>query len=178
MGHIALGVSSSISIYKACEIIRRLLKDKFSLNIVMTRNATRLISPRVFSCLVAGPVYWDEFLAPDNWEIEHISLAKRADLILIAPATADIIAKLASGISDELLTSTVLATKAPVVIAPAMNENMYNHPLTQANIKKLKSIGYKFIGPVKGKLATGEVGIGHLAKVEDIVSVARKLLAR
>jgi phosphopantothenoylcysteine decarboxylase/phosphopantothenate--cysteine ligase len=174
--NIILGVTASIAIYKACEIVRRLLKDKFSLNMVMTRNAARLITPQVFSSLIGGPVYWDEFQSPTNWEIEHISLAKKADLILIAPATANIIGKIANGIADDLLSTTVMATRAPVLIAPAMNENMYKSKIVQENIQKLKSLGFKFIGPKIGKLACGDVGVGNLVEVEVIIKEAKRLL--
>jgi phosphopantothenoylcysteine decarboxylase/phosphopantothenate--cysteine ligase len=174
--HIILGVTASIAIYKACEIIRKLLKANLGLSAVMTNNATRLISPQVFSSLICGRVYWDEFASPANWGLEHISLAKRADLILIAPATANIIGKIANGIADDLLTTTVMACRAPVLIAPAMNENMYKNKIVQINIQKLKSLGYEFIGPKIGKLACGDVGIGHLAEVETIVKAVKRLL--
>jgi len=191
--HIILGVTASIAIYKACEIIRRLSQANLVLSVVMTKNAARLISPRVFSSLTGGRVYWDEFTPPflqaehssegragftqpTNWEIEHISLAKRADLVLIAPATANIIGKIAGGIADDLLSTTVIATRAPVLIAPAMNESMYKNKIVQENIKKLKERGFKFIEPIKGRLICGEVGLGHLASVETIVKEVKRFL--
>lgn len=186
--HIILGVTASIAIYKTCEIIRRLIKANLCLSVVMTKNATRLISPQVFSSLIGrqddasvknfgGGVYWDEFVSSAPWKIEHVSLAKRADLVLIVPATANIIGKIASGIADDLLTTTIIATRAPILIAPAMNENMYKNKIVQANIKKLKSDGFKFIAPEMGRLASGDIGIGHLAKAETIVKeVSRALL--
>jgi len=174
---IILGVTASIAIYKACEIIRRLLGANLCLSVVMTTNATRLISPQVFSSLNGGKVYWDEFASQSNWEIEHISLAKRANLVLIAPATANIIGKIASGIADDLLTTTVMACRAPVLIAPAMNENMYRNKIVQTNIQKLKGLGYRFIGPKAGKLACGDVGVGHLAEVSEIVKAVKKHLS-
>ncbi|MGD9014956.1 MAG: flavoprotein [Candidatus Omnitrophota bacterium] len=174
--NIVLGVTASIAIYKACEIARRLVNHNFSLDIIMTKNAVQLISPQVFSSLIKGSVYWDEFQDPANWEIEHISLAKKADLILIAPATANIIGKIANGIADDLLSTTVMATRAPVLIVPAMNENMYKSKIVQGNIEKLKNLGYKFVGPRIGKLACGEVGVGHLAEIETIAKEAKKLL--
>jgi len=168
--HIILGVTASIAIYKACELIRRLKDCGFTVTVVMTKEAQELIRPVVFQTLSAGRVYGGGlFDDPDNWEIEHISLAQSADLILIAPATANIIAKIAAGICDDLLTCTVCATKADVLIAPAMNENMYNNKITQGNIRKLKSFGYKFIPPRKGKLACGREGTGCLAQLEDII---------
>ena len=174
--NIILGIAASIAIYKACDIIRGLLKANVCLSAVMTRNATHLMSPQVFSALIGGRVYWDEFASSSNWEIEHISLAKRADLVLIAPATANIIGKIANGIADDLLTTTVMATRALVVIAPAMNENMYKNKIVQANIQKLKGLGFKFIGPMTGKLACGDVGVGHLAEVEIIVKQVKRFL--
>jgi phosphopantothenoylcysteine decarboxylase/phosphopantothenate--cysteine ligase len=135
-----------------------------------------LISPQVFSSLSGGPVYWDEFISPANWDIEHISLAKKADLVLIAPATANIIGKIASGIADDLLTTTIMTTRAPILIAPSMNENMYKNKIVQANIQKLKGQGFKFIEPTKGKLVCGDVGLGRLAEVETIVKEVKRHL--
>ena len=174
--NIILGITASIAIYKAGEIIRKLMKDNFSLSVVMTKNATRLISPQVFSTLSGRQVYWDEFQSPAHWEIEHISLAKQADLILIAPATANIIGKIAHGIADDLLSTTVMATRAPVLIVPAMNENMYRNKIVQENTRKLKGMGFRFIGPGIGKLACGDVGVGHLAEVATIIKEVKKLL--
>jgi phosphopantothenoylcysteine decarboxylase/phosphopantothenate--cysteine ligase len=174
--HIVLGVTASIAIYKACEIVRRLLSPRLGLSVVMTKNAARLISPQVFSSLSGNRVYWDEFQNPGDWEIEHISLAKRADLVLIVPATANIIGKVANGIADDLLTTTIMATRAPVFIAPAMNKNMYQNRIVQANIKKLKNIGFKFIEPKVGNLACGDVGLGHLAEIDEIIRVVKRHL--
>jgi phosphopantothenoylcysteine decarboxylase/phosphopantothenate--cysteine ligase len=174
--NIILGITASIAIYKACEIVRRLVKANLSLSIIMTKNATRLISPLVFSSLAAGQVYSDEFTHPANWKIEHVSLAKKADLVLIAPATANIIGKIAAGIADDLLTTTIMATRAPVLIAPAMNENMYKNKIVQANINSLKKLGFKFIEPKIGKLACGDVGVGHLREVETIIKAVKQHL--
>jgi phosphopantothenoylcysteine decarboxylase/phosphopantothenate--cysteine ligase len=116
------------------------------------------------------------FEEPHSWEIEHISLAEKADLVLVAPATANIIAKIACGICDDLLTCIVSATRAPVLICPAMNEDMYTNRITQANINKLKGLGYGFVNPRKGKLACGKSGIGCLAEVETIISEIKKIL--
>lgn len=175
--NIILGVTASIAIYKACGLIRRLKKCGFSVQVVMTKEAEELIKPIVFQSLSANRVYrggiFDE---QDTWEIEHISLAEKADLILIAPATANIIAKLAGGICDDLLTCTVCASKAGVLIAPAMNENMYKNKITQSNIAKLKSCGYKFVAPASGLLACGVVGVGCLADTEEIVKQVKKIL--
>ena len=174
--NVILGVTASVAIYKACDIVRRLKEANLSVQVVMTPEAQELIRPVVFQSLSGNKVFRGMFDEPEVWEIEHISLADSADIVLIAPATANIIGKIASGISDDLLSCVVSATKAPVLIAPAMNENMYKNKITQENIKKLKACGYKFVGPRQGKLACGKVGIGCLAQVEDIVREVKKYL--
>ena len=174
--NIILGVTASIAIYRACDIIRRLKEQGFSISVVMTKESEELIRPVVFQGLSGNKVYRGLFDTPETWEIEHISLAKQAGLILVAPATANIIAKIAMGICDDLLSCAILATKAPVLIAPAMNENMYKNKITQENIAKLKKLGYIFIGPKEGKLACGDVGIGCLAEVEEIIKEVNKVL--
>lgn len=174
--NIILGVTASVAVYKACEIIRRLRGDNFTVRVVMTPESEELIKPALFQALSGNKVYRGLFDDPEAWEIEHVSLAEKADLVLIAPATANIIAKIASGICDDLLTCVVCATKAPVMICPAMNENMYKNPVTQANIKKLKSLDYRFVEPRSGKLACGKTGVGCLAQVEDIVKEVKRIL--
>jgi phosphopantothenoylcysteine decarboxylase/phosphopantothenate--cysteine ligase len=174
--NIILGISASIAIYKSCDIVRKLKEKGYSVSVVMTKESCELIRPVVFRSLSENKVHYDLFDAKQGWDIEHISLAKKADLILIAPATANIIAKIASGICDDLLTCVVLATEAPVLIAPAMNEGMYKNRITQQNIERLKKLGNIFIGPRKGKLACGDTGLGCLAEVEDIVGEVEKVL--
>jgi len=189
--NIILGVTASIAIYKSCGLIRRLRECGLAVHVVMTKEAQELIKPIVFQSLSGNRVYGGGiFDAPDtcklgnnglpsnrqSQEIEHISLAEKADLILIAPATANIIAKLACGICDDLLTCVACASKAKVLIAPAMNENMYKNKITQSNIAKLKSCGYKFIAPASGLLACGVVGVGCLAETEEIVRQVKKIL--
>jgi len=174
--NIILGVTASIAIYKACDLIRRLKEQNYNLTVVMTREAEELIRPIVFQSLTGNKAYRGLFEETDTREIEHISLAQKADLVLIAPATANIIAKLASGICDDLLTCVVCATAAPILVAPAMNTNMYSNRIVQDNIKKLKTVGYKFVGPATGKLACGKSGIGCLASVEEIVKEVKKIL--
>lgn len=173
---IILGVTASIASFKACEIIRSLKEDGFNLTVLMTKDAKEFITALSLAGLSRNKVYSEMFADPEAWDIEHISLADKANLILLAPATANMINKLACGICDDLISCTVLAAKAPVLIAPAMNTNMYEHKITQENIAKLKKIGYRFIGPEKGKLATGKIGIGHLADVEDIVKEVKRIL--
>jgi len=174
--NIVLGVTASIAIYKACEIVRRLKEAGFCVTVVMTREAEELIRPIVFQSLSGNKAYRGLFDEVSTWEIEHISLAEKADLVLIAPATANIIAKIAGGLCDDLLTCVVSATKAPALICPAMNQNMYLNKITQDNIKKLKAYGYRFVEPRTGKLACGKSGIGCLADVETIIKEVKKIL--
>lgn len=174
--NIILGVTASIAIYKACDILRRLKEQGFAVTVVMTPEAEEFIKPIVFQSLSGNKVYRGLFDDSGPWEIEHISLAEGGDLVLIAPATANIIGKIACGICDDLLTCICCATKAPVLICPAMNENMYKNKIAQENIKKLKSLGYKFVEPVKGELACGKVGVGCLAEVETIIKEVKKIL--
>jgi len=173
---IILGVTASIAIYKACELIRRLKDEGFAVTVVMTREAEELIRPIVFQTLSGNKVYRDLFDTPEEWDMKHVSLAKKADLILVAPATANIIAKIAYGICDDMLTCTVCASKSKVLIAPAMNVNMYENKITQENIAKLKSLDYKFVGPGTGKLACGDIGAGCLAQVEQIIKEVKKII--
>ena len=174
--NIILGVTASIAIYKACDIVRRLKEQAFSVTVIQTAESEELIKPVVFQSLSGNKVYRGLFCDPEAWEIEHISLADKADLVLLAPATANIIAKIAAGICDDILTCVIAATVAPVLIAPAMNENMYKNKITQENIKKLKGAGYKFIEPKVGRLACGKTGIGCLADVDTIISEVKKRL--
>jgi len=173
---VVLGVTASIAIYKSCELIRRLQDEGCAVYVIMTKEAQEFIRPIVFGGLTGNKVYSGLFEGPDIWDTGHISLAQLADLIVIAPATANIIAKIACGICDDLLTCVVCATKAPVLIAPAMNENMFKNKITQGNISKLKSLGYKFVEPQKGRLACGKIGLGCLAEVETIIKEVKKIL--
>ncbi|MCU0666294.1 MAG: hypothetical protein MUF05_04275 [Candidatus Omnitrophica bacterium] len=173
---IILGVTASVAIYKACDLVRRLRENNFGVTVVMTQEAKELIRPALFEAVSFNKVYTEMFNSDRVWEIEHISLAEKADLILIAPATANIIGKLANGICDDLLSCTVIASNAPVLIAAAMNTKMYQNKIVQDNIKKLKTVGYKFIGPVEGNLACGKKGLGCLAGVEEIIKEVKRLL--
>lgn len=174
--NIVLGVTGSIAAYKACDLLRALQKSGISVSVIMTREAREFITPLTFRQLSKNKVYEDMFDKDVDCEAEHISLAEKADLILIAPATANIIGKIANGICDDLLSCTVMATKKPVLIAPAMNENMYTNRIVHYNIQKLKSLGYKFVGPRKGELACGTLGWGCLVEIETIVKEAKKIL--
>lgn len=173
---VVLGVTGSIASYKACEIISLFRKDSVNVDVVLTKEAREFITPLTLQTLSGNKVICDMFDTPDEWDPAHTSLADKASLILIAPATANIIGKLANGICDDMLSCVVYASKAPVLIAPAMSNNMYTHEVTQANIAKLKKIGYKFIGPIKGHLACGCNDIGHIAEVSAIVKEAKRLL--
>lgn len=176
MKKIALGICSSISIYKACEIIRSFQKEKYEVRVIMTTNATKLISPRLFSALTGRRVIVDLFEdeIPDG--IAHVELARAVSLLLVAPATANMIGKFASGIADDFLSTFHLAAKCPILIAPAMNEAMFLHKQTQSNIKKLREMGIRFVEPEKGYLACKEEGWGRLAPVEKIVNMSLQLL--
>jgi len=174
--NVILGVTASIAIYKACDIVRRLREMDYLVTVVMTPEAEELIKPIVFQSLSGNKVYRGLFTGPDTREIEHVSLAERADLILIAPATANIIGKLACGICDDLLSCVALATKAAILVAPAMNENMYKNKITQGNISKLKSLGYSFIEPREGRLACGKTGTGCLAEIDSIIKAVKKIV--
>ena len=165
---IVLGVCGSIAAYKAGDIIRRLQDNYCEVTVIMTKGATQFITPLTLSSLSGRKAHTDMF-EDDSWHMAHIELAKATDLVLIAPATANVIGKLANGLAEDLLTTFAITTQAPVLIAPAMNDEMYANSIVRENCEKLKKHGFKFIEPVKGKLACGTVGVGHLAEVEQIV---------
>ena len=173
---VVLGVTGGIAAYKACEILRLLQKRGIDVYVVMTKNACKFVSALTFETLSGHPVAVDTFERPATWEVEHIALAKRADLFLIAPATANIIGKMACGIADDMLSTTVMATRAPVMIAPAMNTGMWDNPATQHNIQTLKKRGVHIVTPASGRLACGDSGAGKLEDVEIIAGRAMELL--
>ncbi len=175
---IILGVTGSIASYKACELISLLRKNGFAVTPVMTKEACEFITPKTLETLASNKVHIDLFSSPEEWDPLHTSLADRAEIVLIAPATANVIGKLANGICDDILTCVILSTKAPVLIAPAMNDNMYRNSILQDNIARLKKVGYRFCGPVRGHLVCGREGIGHLASVEAIVRETKKILEK
>lgn len=178
MEKIALGVCSSISLYKACEMIRIFQDKKFQVQVILTQNASRMISPLLFSALSGHKVLVDPFQEEDSDTIAHVALAKEISLFLIAPATANIIGKLASGVADDFLSTFYMAVECPVLVAPAMNEAMYLHRQTQQNIHKLKAFGVKFVEPEKGYLACRDEGWGRLAAPEKVVEAGIKLLKK
>jgi phosphopantothenoylcysteine decarboxylase/phosphopantothenate--cysteine ligase len=173
---IVLGVTGSIAAYKSAEIIRRLKEEGFYVSVVMTKEAEEFITPLTLATLSEDKVHRDLFAVADLYSLNHIALSKKADLVLIAPATANIIGKLASGICDNLLTCVVMATGAPILIAPAMNTEMYKNKIVQENIQRLKAKGLGFVGPIKGRLACGDVGEGCLADTGLIISEVKRIL--
>jgi len=174
---VVVGVCGGIAVYKAVEIVSRLRKLGADVHVIMTENASKFVAPLTFQTISHNPVVIDMFAKPDHWDIEHISLAQKADVFLIAPATANVIGKVAGGIADDMLTTTIMATKAPVVFAPAMNHNMYENIIVQRNIESLKSAGYIFIEPDQGLMACGTYGRGRLPEPETIVQAVVNVLA-
>ncbi|MDD5020856.1 MAG: bifunctional phosphopantothenoylcysteine decarboxylase/phosphopantothenate--cysteine ligase CoaBC [Endomicrobiaceae bacterium] len=171
--NIILAVCGGIAVYKVCDLVRKLISADAMVTCVMTENAMKFVTPLTFQTLSKNKVYHDMFNT-ESWDIDHISLAKKADIVVVVPATANTIAKLAYGFADNLVCSTVLATKAKILVCPAMNTNMLEHQATQKNIMTLKDYGYKFVEPKSGKLACGTVGNGNLASVENIVETIIK----
>ena len=175
---IVLGVTGSIAAYKAADIASKLTRAGAKVEVIMTEAATRFISPLTFRNLTDRPVVTSMWELGSEFSVEHVALAEAADIVVIAPATADVIAKMAAGMADDMLGSTVLATTAPVVIAPAMNVNMFQNPVTRENLAKLKARGFIIVGPAEGRLASGKVGPGRLADIEEIVAAISKVLGR
>lgn len=175
---LVLGVTGGIAAYKSAELVRLLVKEGAFVRVIMTKNAQEFITPLTLQTLSGNPVATETFDLTQESEIGHIRLADTADLILIAPATADIIAKLAHGLADDLLSTVLLATTARVLLAPAMNVHMYAHPLVQENMRKLASLGYGFVEPAEGFLACGYEGKGRLADPEDIVEEVQAALTK
>ena len=175
---VVIGVSGGIAVYKVCDVVSRLKKLGVNVHVIMTKSATEFVTPLTFQSLSQNYVVCDMFEEPKTWDVEHISLAKKADVFLIAPATANIIGKMACGISDDMLSTTVMATKAKVLIAPAMNTNMYENPIVQRNIDTLRALNYEFIEPESGRLACGDIGKGKLATPENIVEAVVDALTK
>ena len=168
MRKIVLGVTGSIAAYKAAELTRLFIKNGDEVHVIMTEAATKFVSPLTFQTLSQNPVEVDQFAPPIEWKPEHISLAELADLFVVAPATANTIAKMRYGIADNLLTASLLATKAPIVVAPVMNTGMWANPATQENIAALKTRGVKIVDPDSGELACGSSGKGRMPEAEEI----------
>ena len=166
---IVLGVTGGIAAYKSAQLVSRLRHLGAHVHVIMTRNATEFVSPLTFQTLSANQVVTDTFQAPEYWNVEHVALAKLAEVFVIAPATANIMAKMAAGIADDMLSTTVLATKAPVLLAPAMNTGMWTAAATQENLRKLQQRGVQFTGPASGVLACGDEGAGRMSEPDEIV---------
>jgi phosphopantothenoylcysteine decarboxylase/phosphopantothenate--cysteine ligase len=175
---IVLGVTGSIAAYKAADIASRLTKAGAKVDVVMTEAATRFISPLALRSLTGRAVVSDMFDLDSQYTIEHIALAEAADVVVIAPATASLIAKAAAGISDDMVTLVLLATKAPIILAPAMNANMFANPITQENLAKLKARGFIIVDPEYGRLASGAKGKGRLADIDQIMGTIEQVLGR
>ncbi len=169
--NVVIGVTGGVAVYKALDVISRLKKKDINVDVIMTKSACEFVTPLSFQSLSQNAVIKNMFDEPKVFEIQHISLAKKADVLVVVPATANIIGKVANGIADDMLSTTIMATNAKVIFAPAMNTNMYNNPIVKENIKKLKSYGYEFINPSSGRLACGDVGDGKLADTEEIAEV-------
>jgi phosphopantothenoylcysteine decarboxylase/phosphopantothenate--cysteine ligase len=173
---VLLGISGGIAAYKAAELVRLLVKDGANVSVVMTANAQRFIAPLTFQALSGNPVGTDLFNLEYESQIGHIHLARAADLVILAPATANLIAKMAAGIADDYLTTILLATTAPVLVCPAMNVKMYEHPITQRNLVSLREFSYHILEPEVGELACKEEGTGRLVELPVIMETARRLL--
>ena len=176
--HIVLGVTGGIAAYKSAEVVSRLRHNGADVHVIMTKNATEFVAPLTFQTLSANPVVTDTFETPETWNVEHVALAKLADLFVIAPATANILAKMAAGIADDMLSTTLLATKAPILVAPAMNTGMWTAEATCRNVEILRSRGVYFAGPESGILACGDEGAGRMSEPESITARIEEILGR
>ena len=172
---IVLGVTGSIAAYKACELVRLFVKEGDDVRVVMTSAACEFVTPLTFQTLSRNPVGTSQFALPAEWKPEHIAYAD-ADAVVVAPATANVIAKMAHGLADDLLSSTLLATRAPVFVAPAMNDGMWDSPATQSNLATLRSRGVNIIEPGSGPLACGTEGKGRFADPEAVFETVRQRL--
>lgn len=177
--NIIIGVCGGIAAYKVVDVTSRLRKLGANIEVIMTKNACEFVTPLTFRSLSNHPVYTDMWDEPKQWDVQHISLANKADLFLIAPATANVISKIANGIADDMLTTTVMATKAPVIFVPAMNTNMFENPIVQQNIQKLTELGYIFMEPGVGTMAErGVYGKGRLPEPPEIVQFIEELFSK
>jgi len=173
---ILVGVCGGIAAYKVAEVVSTLRRMGAEVHVLMTQAATRFIGPLTFRVLSQNPVITDMWDPENPWDEPHVALGEQADLFLIAPATAHVIGRLACGLADDVVTATALATRAPILIAPAMSDLMYTSQAVQENIARLKERGYRFVGPEYGRLASGKEGIGRLSEPEVIVEAVRKIL--
>jgi phosphopantothenoylcysteine decarboxylase/phosphopantothenate--cysteine ligase len=175
---VVLGVTGSIAAYKSVELVRLLKKAGANVQVIMTKSGCKFIKPLTFQVLSQNPVITEMFKEPSRWDVEHVALADKADIFLVAPATANIIAKMAAGIADDILSSTLLATKAKIIVAPAMNVNMYENPITQRNIAALRKLDITVLEPEEGDLACGYSGKGRFPEPKDIVEHIKVILGK
>ncbi len=175
---LVLGVTGSIAAYKAVELAGRFTAEGFRVDVIMTESAQKFISPLTFRNITGRPVVTTMWDLASEFSVEHVALAEAADIVLIAPATANIIAKIACGMADDMLSCTVLATKAPIVIAPAMNDNMWSNAITRENVVRLVKRGFTFVGPARGRLASGKIGLGRLTSLDEIYGITMQVLGR
>lgn len=173
---VCLGVTGCIAAYKAAEIASSLVQAKAEVVVVMTESATRLVGPVTFEALTGRPVYVDMWRTQAPTSMQHIAVADWAEVVLVAPATANILGKAASGIADDLLSTILITVDVPVMFAPAMNDRMWKNPIVQGNVARLRQVGYHFINPEEGFLACGTIGMGRLADPQRIVSALAELL--
>jgi phosphopantothenoylcysteine decarboxylase/phosphopantothenate--cysteine ligase len=178
MKTIVLGVTGSIAAYKAAELASRFTREGLRVDVIMTESAQQFMSPLTFRNITGRPVVTTMWDLASEFSVEHVALAEAADVVLIAPATANIIAKMACGMADDMLSCTVLATRAPIVIAPAMNDNMWANPVTLENVAKLTKRGFTFVGPARGRLASGKLGLGRLTGLDEIFGTTMQVLGR
>jgi len=175
---VVLGVTGSIAAYKAVYLASQLTQAGADVGVIMTEAATKFITPITFRSITGRPVVTEMFDLASEYSVEHVALAEAADVVVIAPATANIIAKLATGIADDMLSCTVLATKAPVIIAPAMNVNMYENPITQDNLVKLQARDFAIVGPAYGRLTSGKMGLGRLVDIDEVLGTICQVLGK
>ena len=173
---IVLGVTGSIAAYKAVELASNLVKAGAAVTTVMTENAARFVTPLTFQTITRNEVIDDLWGSVVSRDAEHVALAKTTDLVVVAPATANILAKAALGIADDALSCLLMTARAPLVFAPAMNSDMFHSPAAQRNIKTLVDVGCQFVGPAEGRLADGSVGVGRLAETDEIIAVIKRAL--
>ena len=174
---VVVGVTGSIACYRACDLVGALRKEpQVSVHVVMTKEATRFVTPLTFQTLSGNRCHSDLFDAPEEWDLVHTSLSAKADLVVVYPATLNLIGKMAGGIADDLLTCILFATEAPVLVAPAMNPRMWKHKVTQENVARLKRLGVEFVGPMHGEMACREIGMGHIAETPQVLTAARRKL--
>lgn len=174
---IVVGVTGGIAVYKAAGLVSALRQRGAAVTVVMTANAARFVQPLSFAVLSARPVISDLFERPESYETEHIALAQRTELAIVAPATANLLGKLAHGIADDALTTTLIGLACPILLAPAMNHRMWANPIVEANVERLKQLGYHIVEPEEGWLACGERGAGRLASIEAILEAAAAVLS-